>query len=44
MAVVTHAMAFETWRSLAHAGLDDDQIGALMRDVLAGVATGGLGR
>lgn len=43
-AVVTHALAFETWRSLAHAGLDDGQIAALLHDVVTGVATGNLGR
>lgn len=43
-AVVTHAMAFETWRSLAAAGLGDAVIRALMVDVVAGVAAGELGR
>ncbi len=42
-AVVVHAMAFETWRSLSGAGLDDGEIRSLMRDVVAGVEGGTLG-
>ena len=29
-AALGHAVAFDTWRSLAHQGLDDDQVAALM--------------
>ena len=42
-AVVVHALAFETWRSLSGAGLDDAEIRSLMRDVVAGVEGGTLG-
>ncbi len=42
-AVVAHALAFETWRSLSAAGLPDDRACRLMVDVVAGVAKGELG-
>lgn len=42
-AVIGHAMAFETWRSLTGAGLSDDQARDLLVRLAVGVAGGTLG-
>lgn len=39
-AVIRHAMAFETWRSLVTGGLPDERIVALLVGVVSGVADG----
>ena len=40
MAMVAHAMAFETWRSLSSAGLTDDQVVELLAAIVDGIVTG----
>ena len=41
-AVVAHALAFTTWRSLASAGLTDDQIVAVLVGLVEGVVLGSI--
>lgn len=42
MAVVAHAMAFETWRSLTGGGLTDEQVVELLASIVGGVASGSI--
>ncbi len=42
-ALIGHAMAFETWRSLSGSGLSDDQARDLLVSIVSGVANGTIG-
>ncbi len=42
-ALIGHAMAFETWRSLTGSGLSNDQARDLLVSIVSGVANGTLG-
>ncbi len=42
-ALIGHAMAFETWRSLTGSGLSDDQARDLLVSIVSGVANGTIG-
>jgi AcrR family transcriptional regulator len=41
-AVVSHALAFTTWRSLAGGGLSDHQVGTVLLGLIGGVADGSI--
>lgn len=42
LAVLAHAMAFETWRSLTAGGLTDEQAVNLLASIVESVATGSI--